>query len=496
MDDLTSDEPTPGHQPDPPGGATPAPPLPPADPRPVFPTRPEPAAPSTDSARSPTGERWEPLPGSAGAGRFTATQAPTTNWPRPPLSDTPPRPADDRPTTPLPTLSGPPLPPAAQAPAPEPPRRTRRILKAVGVSVVALSLVSGGFALGTVLSDETGTSGSAGTLRPAADRAATDPGSNPDVSPASPSLPADVPGPLADEETDEPVAAVASALSPSVVQILTTFGQGSGIVWDAANGYIVTNDHVVGGESAVSVRFADGSQIEGEVLGGSSATDVAVVRVDPALVSMTEAVFAPTSSIEVGQLAVAIGSPFGLDQSVTAGIVSAIRINEFGGSDPGNPVPVEMVQTDAPINPGNSGGALADRQGRVIGMNTSIRTDGISETNVGVGFAVPSDTIVLIAQRVVNGESLELGFLGVTGSLDGDRDGVLITEVVEGSPADTAGLDVGDVIIALDGDTVAEIAELSAAIKLYRPGELVELEIERGGNRFFADVNLGSLSDN
>ena len=495
MDDLTTEDTDPGHQPDLPDGASPAPSIPPADPRPVFPPRSDSVVPSTDSTRSPSGARWEPLPGSAGAERYAATPAPTAQWPRPPVSDAPPRPADERPPSLLAAPTGPPPPPGEVAPAPEP-RSPRRLLKAIGVAVVALSLVSGGFALGTVLSDQTDSANPTGTLRPLSERPAAESGTNPQVSPSPPVLPEDVPGPLADEEAEEPVAAVAAALSPSVVQILTNFGQGSGIVWDSANGYIVTNDHVVGGEAAVSVRFADGSQADGEVLGGSSATDVAVVRVDPALVPLDEAVFAPTSSVEVGQLAVAIGSPFGLDQSVTAGIVSAIRINEFGGSDPGNPVPVEMVQTDAPINPGNSGGALADRQGRVIGMNTSIRTDGISETNVGVGFAVPSDTIVLIAQRIVNGESLELGYLGVTGSLDSGIDGVLITEVVEGSPAESSGLDVGDVIVALDGDSVGEIAELSAAIKLYRPGDLVELEIDRGGDRFVAEVNLGSLSEN
>jgi putative serine protease PepD len=364
----------------------------------------------------------------------------------------------------------------------------------VGAAVIALSLVSGGFALGTVLNEESDSATTTNTLRSAVDtetgsEAASGTSSSPSV------LPPDVPGPLADEDAEEPVAAVAAALNPSVVRILTTFGQGSGIVWDAANGYIVTNQHVVGDESAVSVTFADGSQVDGVVIGGSSATDVAVVQVDPSAVTLIEAVFAPTSTVEVGQLAIAIGSPFGLDQTVTAGIVSAIRINLSGGSNPLDAVPVEMIQTDAPINPGNSGGPLADRQGRVIGMNSSIRTDGVSDGNVGVGFAVPSDTIVLIAQRIVNGESLELAYLGVTGSLEADNNGVLVTDVVPGSPADLAGLDVGDLIVGLDGKAVDEIGELSAAIKLYQPGELVELEIVRGESRLFAEVVLGALSD-
>jgi putative serine protease PepD len=155
-----------------------------------------------------------------------------------------------------------------------------------------------------------------------------------------------------------------------------------------------------------------------------------------------------------------------------------------------------MIQTDAPINAGNSGGALADRQGRVIGMNTSIRTDGFSEGNVGVGFALPSDTIVLIAGRIVRGEPLDLGYLGVSGSPETDSTGVLVTEVVPGSPADEAGIGVGDVIVGLDGDPVREISELSAAIKLYLPGEMVEVEIERDDTTIVVPVELGRLTPN
>jgi putative serine protease PepD len=364
-------------------------------------------------------------------------------------------------------------------------------LRAAGVGVVALSLASGGFALGTVLDDADSPTQTADTVRPAVD---VDTSNDP---PGSSTLPADVAGPVDEDAAVEPVAAVAAAVNPSVVQISnSSLGQGSGIVWDAANGYIVTNDHVTSGLQTVQVRFADGSTVVGEVIGGSSAADVAVVQVDPTEISLVEAVFAPSSTVQVGQLAVAIGSPFGLDQSVTAGIVSAVRINPYGGSDPAVSVPVEMIQTDAPINAGNSGGALADRQGRVIGMNTSIRTDGLSAGNVGVGFALPSDTIVLIAGRIVRGEPLDLGYLGVSGSPETDSAGVLVTEVVPGSPAAEAGIGVGDVIVGLDGDPVREISELSAAIKLYLPGEMVEVEIERDDTTIVVPVELGRLTPN
>ena len=294
---------------------------------------------------------------------------------------------------------------------------------------------------------------------------------------------------------EEPAVAVARAVGPSVVRIEVgtglASGLGSGIVWDADNGYIVTNQHVVEGVDDVTVSFSDGTHLEGEVVGGSVAHDVAVVQVDPEEVNLVAAVLAPTDSVRVGQLAVAIGSPFGLTGTVTAGIVSAVRIQVQGGADPAFPVPVEMIQTDAAINRGNSGGALADWRGRVIGMNTLIQTT--SGGSIGLGFAVPSDTVDLIASRVVKGESLELGYLGIS-SPAGDSDviGVLIEEVVTGSAAERAGLRANDVILALDDEPMSDIGELSAAVKLRRPGEEVKLTVERGDEVLVFVVELGS----
>lgn len=312
--------------------------------------------------------------------------------------------------------------------------------------------------------------------------------------PTAATVPEERPGPLAGEDAEEPVAAVAAAVAPSVVRIETPIGQGSGIIWRAADGYIVTNAHVVQGADEVQVRFADGEEVTGEVVGADVNHDVAVVHIDPTGLHLVEAVFAPSDTVEVGQLAVAIGSPFSLDQTVTAGVVSAVgRINPEGGADPTNPVPVEMIQTDAPINPGNSGGALADRQGRVIGMNTSIRTDGQTEGNIGVGFAIPADTIEIVANRIINGEPLDMGFLGISGQdTDDGRGGAIVTEVVSGSAAERAGLEVGDRIVAVDGDPVAGMAELAAKIKLYRPDDPVQLEIEREGERFVTTAVLGA----
>ena len=270
---------------------------------------------------------------------------------------------------------------------------------------------------------------------------------------------------------------------------------GSGVVWDAEKGYIVTNNHVVDESTTVDVQFPDGQVVAGTVIGGDPSRDVAVVGVDPDEVnSLVQAIFAPTSEVRVGQLAVAIGGPFGFDQSVTSGVVSAInRILPDAGSDRQNPTPVEMIQTDAPINPGNSGGALADRNGRVIGINTLIATAGSSGGNVGVAFAIPSDTIVLIARRIVSGESLDVGFLGIGGDTPTDGShGARLTSVVDGSPADNSGLKAGDLIIAINDKKIASMVDLAAEIKLFRPGESVDILLLRDGVRLTVQAVLAA----
>ena len=205
-----------------------------------------------------------------------------------------------------------------------------------------------------------------------------------------------------------------------------------------------------------------------------------------------------SETVQVGQLAVAIGSPFGLEQSVTAGIVSAVnRAVPHANVIDGSPTIVEMIQTDAPINPGNSGGALADRQGRVVGMNTSIRTDGIVSGNLGVGFAIPSDTILLVADRIVNGESLDVGFLGVSGQNPAlGRAGALIIDVVEDSPAWDGGLMPGDLVVSVDGFPILGMSELAAKIRISSPGTEVEIGVIRNGEEAFFKVILGTLGSN
>ncbi len=302
--------------------------------------------------------------------------------------------------------------------------------------------------------------------------------------------------PWAFDESDlEPVVAVAKALAPSVVRIEAGRGLvGSGIVWDAENGYIITNDHVLS-SSQPFVRFGNGREVEASIVGRDSARDVAVLQIKDRA-DLVPATFAGIDTVEVGQLAVAVGHPFGLDLSVTAGVVSVVNwVNRTGGSDNrANPVPVRMIQTDAPINPGNSGGALADRQGRVIGMNTSIFA-GTSRDNAGVGFAVPSETVLLIAQRIVNNESLELGYLGLQGStlFDGTS-GALVDEVVAGTPADRGGIKAGDLIVSINDREITSMEELAADIKMYRPGERINVGVIRDGKPLRLAIQVGRYS--
>ena len=303
-----------------------------------------------------------------------------------------------------------------------------------------------------------------------------------------------------DDSGDEPVVAVAEALVDSVVLVsVPETSHGSGIVFDDG-GRIVTNAHVVDDADEVVVSLPNGRQIVAEVVGFDVRRDVAVLQLTEPDSSLVPAVFAFTEDIHVGQLAVALGSPFDLDRTVTAGIVSAVgRVIDSYGCQSGFSAEcagVSMIQTDAPINPGNSGGPLADREGRVIGMNTAIQSTGFATGNIGVGFAIPSDTVVLVARRLILGEPIGTAWLGIRGesTIDG-RPGALIVEVVEGSPAELAGLLVGDRVFRSDGRIVRDMGALRADIQIRLPGSRVELEYERDGEVGLALVQLGDLDD-
>ncbi len=299
----------------------------------------------------------------------------------------------------------------------------------------------------------------------------------------------------------EPVVAVADTVSRSVVIVRSETGQGSGIALDD-EGRVVTNAHVLEDSETLQVLLPSGRMVKAKVIGSDIRRDVAVIELADVDNSLTPAQFGSSQNLRVGQLAVAVGSPFELNQTVTAGIVSAIgRVEpsygcEIAGTMSAECAGVAMIQTDAPINPGNSGGPLADRNGHVIGMNTSIRTEGFLSANVGVGFAIPSDTVLLVAQRLISGEPIGTAFLGILGETPTDgRAGALIIEVQESSPAYKAGLEVGDLIIRVDRRPILNMQALRADIQLRLPGDEVTLEYIRGEKILEAVVRLASLDD-
>lgn len=292
---------------------------------------------------------------------------------------------------------------------------------------------------------------------------------------------------------DEPVVAVAEAVTPSVVLVIVPeLGQGSGIALDG-EGHVVTNAHVLIDEAATAEELAaievrvvlpSGRQIAATVIGADIRRDVAVLALQEPAPELAPATFAPSDEVRVGQLAVAVGSPFGLTQTVTSGIVSAIgRVVPSFGCNLGRGQSVDCagvatIQTDAPINPGNSGGPLADRSGRIIGMNTSIRTNNSFDvSNAGVGFALPSDTVIIVAERLLAGEPVGTAWLGIVGvSTTDGRPGARIEAVEPGSPADVAGLETGDLIVTSDGRPLVAMDALRADIQLRLPGMTVELQ--------------------
>ena len=281
---------------------------------------------------------------------------------------------------------------------------------------------------------------------------------------------------------EEPIAEAAEVILPSVVFIQTSGGVGSGVIYDS-DGLIVTAAHVVDGSDTVRVRFSDGEQVEGTVIGRAEQVDIAVIEVDRT--GLPAATF-NTEKPRVGQTAIAVGSPWGLESTVTAGIISAVDQTNCAVN-----TCASMVQTDAAINPGNSGGALVDRAGHVVGINVSIFST--SGANDGVGFAVPSDIAVTYADGIISGEPIETAFLGVQAddvNAEGQA-GAQITVIVDDSGAEAAGLEVGDVVVGFAGVPVRGFTDLVAQVRAHQPGESVEVLIIRDGEEQSVQVTLG-----
>ncbi len=261
-------------------------------------------------------------------------------------------------------------------------------------------------------------------------------------------------------------------------------GMGSGVI-ARADGYILTNNHVVEGADKLMVELSDGRKVEGKVVGTDSATDLAVVKIE--VTGLKPAVFGDSDSIEVGDWVLAIGSPFELDQTVTAGIISGKnRVQHIVGDGDGFE---DFLQTDAAINPGNSGGPLVNLRGELVGINTAILSR--SGTSAGIGFAIPVSLARPVMESIIDSGEVHRGFLGAqVGDLNPDvvkefdlktSSGALIRGVVEGQPAAVAGLQPGDVVTQIDGRSVTSGTQLRNLIASKLPGAEVVLSVNRNG---------------
>ena len=321
--------------------------------------------------------------------------------------------------------------------------------------------------------------------------------------------------PQASIPADEPVARVASKVGPSVVQVNVRAvretplgiqrgeGLGSGVIY-RSDGYIVTNNHVIEGATGVNVAFADGTIEDATVVGADPNTEIAVIKVERD--DLPAATFEGDTPV-VGQLAVAIGSPSGFESTVTAGVVSGVG-REFppeltGSGTAARTALTDLIQTDAAISPGNSGGALADRDGEIIGINVAYLPPAQTGA-VNLGFAIPSDTVVSVADQLIEEGEVTTPYLGVlttdlspedAGRFDLPVDsGALVEQVVPGSPAREAGVRKGDIITALGAARIAGYGDLLGALRDHEPGHRVTLTIFRNGEEKKLEVTLGETS--
>jgi putative serine protease PepD len=352
---------------------------------------------------------------------------------------------------------------APSAPPPSPRPRGRRALTAV---VAAIALAGGAGALVLDSRDDASTTTQAAATLPAASGRAA--------------------------PTD--VGSIYAKASKAVVSVQVAQGSGAasgtGFLIDG-DGTIVTNAHVVGDASSARVRFDDDARpVTAEVVGTDPSSDLAVLRVAPGAADGVQPLqLASSKDVAVGDTAIAIGYPLGLDRTATSGIVSGlgreIRAPNGFSID-------EVIQTDAPINPGNSGGPLLDAAGRVIGVNSQIATAGGGGGNVGIGFAVPSDTVREVVPKLKAGTAIQRAWLGVSTAQSPSGAGAVVAAVTPGGPAADAGLRPGDRILSLGGVTVGDSDDVATAVSRASAGDRMEVRIERDGREQTLAVELGT----
>ena len=301
------------------------------------------------------------------------------------------------------------------------------------------------------------------------------------------------------------IARAAEAVLPSVVYVSNQqsvqdpdtgqrsqlpMGSGSGVVI-RADGHILTNNHVIAGSDSVTVRVGD-EDIDATIVGRDPATDLAVVKIERD--GLVAAQVGDIDGLTVGEWVVAVGFPFGLDRTVTAGIVSGLGRSTVQASQNEVTAYTDLIQTDAAINPGNSGGALADLEGRVVGINTLIESS--TGQSAGVGFAIPMDFAMDVAKQLIDTGKAEHTFMGVSISsanphgADGDTAGALVEAVEAGSPAAKAGIKQGDVIVGVGDEEIRTSDDVFTAVRSRRPGDTVEVRLKRGEETVTVDVTL------
>ncbi len=298
------------------------------------------------------------------------------------------------------------------------------------------------------------------------------------------------------------VVSVAQKILPTVVNIEVQFLRGTAIGSGfiiRSDGYIVTNNHVVQDSRGIKVSLADGRVLNARIVGLDAETDLGVIKVDASNLPVAE--LGTSSDLVVGELAVAIGSPEGFEQTVTSGIISALHRNlpDFHPENAPNTTPLlDVIQTDAAINPGNSGGPLCNSMGKVIGINTAIASE--TGGNVGIGFAIPIDNAAPVIEELINKGKVVHPWMGISGTTLSPeialrynlpvQEGALIRTVYKGGPADKAGMAMGDIVVALDGKQTKSMDEVMLEIRRRQVGARVKVTYYRGSEKMDTEVVL------
>jgi putative serine protease PepD len=440
-------------------------------------TRPEPATNANPPVSGAPAEPASAAPAQQGATEYPTGQQPPIWQPAAPTSGYPQQP----PYGGQPAYGMPPQPPLyGQPPYGQPAPKRSGAGKALAVGLLALLLAGGGGLIGGLVVHAVDSNGST---------------SSSSTHTAAPVL------------ERNSVASIANTIKPSVVAIQTQNAEGSGVVL-TSDGYVLTNNHVVAAATGntVQVNFSNGKTVSAKIVGTDPKTDLAVVKAS-GVSGLTAAKFGDSNALQVGDTVLAVGSPLGLEGSVTEGIVSALnRTISEGGNQQQDPFSQQQsqpqaatniagaIQTDAAINPGNSGGALVNLNAEVVGINTAIATSGQGSGNIGVGFAIPGNRAKQVADALIKGQSVSHPYLGVNvGTADGNA-GAVVASVVSNGPAAKAGLKQGDVITKAGNHDIHTSDDLINVVQSSKVGDQLQLTVNRNGSSTTIAVTIGESS--